>query len=166
MLQDAGKDPELGKHWTTKFFSRHPQLRTLQGKRIEIERVKGILPDELKVIFEPLNGPLNRSNRPLHRRKFDETGLTEGHRFNGKVIRPVKTSNGKSVRYASQRFLEETWVTIIGSITKYRRQLTISLLLLFSKGKQLEQHFPKEFKMRQFTILANGLTSNELFYSG
>ncbi len=44
ILEAAGIHHTLSKRWTSKFLRRHPSLKTLQGKRIDIARVQGVEP--------------------------------------------------------------------------------------------------------------------------
>ncbi len=80
VLKEAGKEKPLGKNWTTKFLSRNPSLRTLQGKWIETKRVQGVQPDNIKVpsISLPARGSLHTAGIPTRRASAKASAQTGG----------------------------------------------------------------------------------------
>ena len=55
MLREGGNNQILGKHWVTGFLRRNPSIKTYQGKRLEVKRVKGVTPNKIKE-FDVLEG--------------------------------------------------------------------------------------------------------------
>ena len=69
---------------------RYPSLGTLQGKRLDIKRIKGVTPNKIKGLFDTLDRPLLRHVRPQYRYNMDETGIIEGVGANGKYIISIR----------------------------------------------------------------------------
>jgi hypothetical protein len=52
ILQQQGDNKPLGKHWTTRFVKRHPQLSTKLGKRQKAARFDGFMPKAVTSYFD------------------------------------------------------------------------------------------------------------------
>lgn len=52
LLQQQGDNPELGRHWVSKFIQRHPELRTKMGRRQEANRFNSFTPKAVHWYFD------------------------------------------------------------------------------------------------------------------
>jgi hypothetical protein len=158
LLENAGETRRVGKHWLKKFFHRHPDLKALQGIRVDSEHAKGVAPEYLRRLFDTLEGPFIKSIHPQNRYNFDESGLMEGHGSNGKVVGPAQKAGGRRIcRALVRRPGKKTWTTIIETINAEGNFLPPVIIF---KGQTVQaQWFPTnldEFSSWQFTASPNG----------
>lgn len=163
-LKAAGDTRKPGKNWTLKFLARHPHLKTLSGKSHDIQRSKGVEPDQIKGLFNALNHPHIRTIRAANRWNFDETGLAEGAGYSGKVIAPAEAKGGKKRRYALVKGSGiRTWVTVIEAVNAEGNSLAPVVIF---KGESIQaQWFPlniDEFGHWKFASSTNGWTNNDI----
>jgi hypothetical protein len=52
LLKQQGDSPPLGKNWVTAFLSRHPDVKSKKGRRIEASRFNGFTPLAVKWFFD------------------------------------------------------------------------------------------------------------------
>ena len=164
ILRAGGTQKKLGKNWVTNFIRRNPSLGTLQGKRLDTKRAKGVTPEKIKELFDILGGPLLRHVRPQHRYNMDETGIMEGVGVNGKHIASVRQHGAKKRRWALVKGqVNRTWVFIIECISAEGNY--IPPVVIFTGKTVQAQWFPDEltdFVKWEFTSTESGYTCNDV----
>uniref|UniRef100_A0A8H7K3R7 HTH CENPB-type domain-containing protein n=1 Tax=Bionectria ochroleuca TaxID=29856 RepID=A0A8H7K3R7_BIOOC len=158
LLFEQGELDPLGKHWMEGFLRRNPEVRTLQGKRIDFLRVEGATVDRIKDFFALKLIPDIRKIPPCDRWNMDEAGIMEGIGDNGLVLGSSRKNWAAKIQPGTRY-----WTTMIECISAAGGHL--KPLVIF-KGKTVQQQwFPVELdhlKQWNFTASEKGWTSNEI----
>jgi hypothetical protein len=158
LLPSANPPHKLGRHWIEGFVKRHPEVRTLRGKRIDLLRANGATSDQVKAFFLFLKNPTIRDIPASRRYNMDEGGILEGVGINGLVL----GSSRKRYTLHKQTGSREL-ITAVETISATGEALPP---LIIFKGKWVQkQWFPKDlepFKEWFFTASENGWTSDEI----
>jgi isochorismate hydrolase len=78
---------KLGKRWIKGFLRRNPILRTKRAQNIDSVRVNSATTAIIKSWFQRLVIPAIATIKPENQYNMDESGIMEGHRANGLVVR-------------------------------------------------------------------------------
>jgi DDE superfamily endonuclease/Tc5 transposase DNA-binding domain len=153
----AGEDPQIGKTWLGRFFSRNPVVRTKIGRKIDYQRVQNTQPEVLEPWFYQFQALVSLYKvDSANIWNMDESGLGLGRCSNQRV---VGGSNSKRTYVQSPETRE--WVTIIEVISASGRFLRPTVIF---KGKSVQTSwFYRDCKQDWlFTTSDNGWTSNNI----
>jgi len=75
------------------FFERNPTTKTIRDKRIDNAHIKNVTIKSIQDLFNRLKIPVVRDIPPERRHNMDETGIMEGHGFNGLVVGHAERSS-------------------------------------------------------------------------
>jgi 4-hydroxybenzoate polyprenyltransferase len=158
LLDPTGPPQILGKHWLRSFITRHPEVRSLRGKRIDLLRVNGATTDRVKAFFELMTIPTIKDIPPSRPYNMDETGIMEGLGFNGWVLGSSRN------RYTLQK--QSGSRELITAVEAINALGTALPPLIIFKGKWVQQQwFPPDLEpYKQWFVTAsdNGYTDNEI----
>ncbi|CAG9953199.1 unnamed protein product [Clonostachys rosea f. rosea IK726] len=157
LCEEGDLDP-IGRRWMEGFLRRNPEVRTLQGKRIDFLRVNGATADRVKEFFALKRIPDIQKIPPRHRWNMDEAGIMEGIGDNSLVLGSSRKNWAAQIQPGTRY-----WTTIIECISATGGHL--KPLVIF-KGKTVQQQwFPDELghlKDWHFTASNKGWTSNSI----
>ena len=89
LAAQQGKADKLGKIWTQRFLNRHPEIKTMRGRRLEAVRRQGTTHTKVVDLFAIYKQYMDRYKfNPSHIYNMDETGFHIGVSTNGNVIAP------------------------------------------------------------------------------
>ena len=90
--QSIRKHNPFGKDWVRQFLKRHPELKTVVGKKIELARIEGTLPEVLQKWFEVYHEEVDLDLDVLLKNVYnmDESGFSIGTIKAGHVIVNIK----------------------------------------------------------------------------
>ncbi|KAJ3453216.1 hypothetical protein MRS44_018871 [Fusarium solani] len=149
ILQQQGDNKPLGKHWTTRFVKRHPQLSTKLGKRQKAARFDGFTPKAVTSYFDIRETEFGWI-KPKNTVNVDEGGIMAGFAL---------TQRKALLKGVQSR----TWTSFIEAITATGRALKPGIIF---KGKELQkQWFLNEFELIadwHYITSPNGWTDNHM----
>lgn len=110
---ESGGSGRVGEHWIYSFFTRHPEVKTKVGKKLDHERVEASNVTKIRSWFRMLRDGF-RQFRPTKTNtwNFDETGSILAAACNSKVVGSSETSE-VIVRKPENR----EWVSILECIS-------------------------------------------------
>uniref|UniRef100_A0A8H7K3U1 HTH CENPB-type domain-containing protein n=1 Tax=Bionectria ochroleuca TaxID=29856 RepID=A0A8H7K3U1_BIOOC len=111
LCEEGDLDP-IGRRWMEGFLRRNPEVRTLQGKRIDFLRVNGATADRVKEFFALKRIPDIQKIPPRYRWNMDEAGIMEGIGDNSLVL-GLSRKNWAAQIQPGTRY----WTTIIECIS-------------------------------------------------
>ncbi|KAI8710704.1 HTH CENPB-type domain-containing protein [Fusarium sp. LHS14.1] len=158
ILQQQGDNKPLGKHWTTRFVKRHPQLSTKLGKRQEAARFDGFTSKAVNWYFDIRENEYGWI-KPENTVNVDEGGIMAGFGLDSLVIGSSDPKK-KAILKGSQ---SRRWTSFIEAVTATGRALKPGIIF---KGKELQkQWFLDEFKLIAdwyYITSPNGWTDNHI----
>lgn len=161
VLQASGSQERVGKHWLSKFYRRHPSVKTKRVKRIDVKRLEGATTEVIRAFFRRLVLPVIKDVLPDDRANMDETGIMEGQGLNGLCVGKAETKTALAKHPESR-----IWTTILECVSATGR--LFDPLVIF-KGKELQQQWFPDNKDSlamlgnwKFTTSENGWTSNDI----
>lgn len=153
-----GYEDGVGKNWLAAFLRRNPEVKTLKGKRIDVERFKGASTELIKGFFMLLMMPVIRKIKRENRYNMDEVGMMEGVTFNG-----LGLGNSQKKATLLKQPGSRSWISILECISAEGRVL--DPLVIF-KGKTVQQqNFPKDLDFLSewnFTSSEEGWTNDQI----
>lgn len=146
----------LGKRWLTKFTARHPKIGTVNGRKVDSQRINGATKERMEPFFAKLQVLCNEKKiLPEDIWNMDETGIATGLGYNGLVM-GVKEKRRVYVKETGDR----EWITITHAVSAGGR--TIKPVVIFRGSSLQAQWFPDGFPDWHFTCSSKGWTSIEL----
>ena len=107
-IQLVTYDP-LGQQWVPRFLARHPQLKSVMGKCIELARVKESSPEVIKEWFNVLKQTMDEENISWENvYNADESGFGVGKKRATRVIVDVSLKEAYQAEPGRQE-----WVTVM-----------------------------------------------------
>ncbi|KAF4435476.1 hypothetical protein F53441_13499 [Fusarium austroafricanum] len=150
----------VGKNWLQSFLRRYPEVSTLRGKKIDIERYNGANTELIKAFFALLMLPDIRKIRQENRYNVDEVGMMEGIGLNGLVLGHSEKKEALLKQPGSR-----SWISILECISATGKVLTP---LVIFKGKTVQQqYFPADLDFLndwKFSCSPKGWTNNHLAF--
>jgi hypothetical protein len=113
LVRFTNQAQHVGKNWVDRFLTRHPEVCSKVGTKLDIARYEGTQLDVISTWFQRLKGVVDRLKiHPSDIANMDETGLALGCTRNTSVLGSSTTK--KAYRKSSE---EREWVSIIECIT-------------------------------------------------
>ena len=146
----------LGKRWLTKFVARHYEIGTVNGRKIDIQKINGTTKERMEPFFINLKALCDEKKiRPENIWNIDETGIATGLSYN-RLVMEVKEKQRVYVQEAGDR----EWITITHAVSAGGR--TIKQVVIFRGSSLQAQWFPDGFPNWHFICSPKGWTSTEL----
>lgn len=153
-----GYEDGVGKNWLDGFLSRHPDIKTMRGKRIDTDRFNHASTELIKAFFMLLMMPAIRTIRPKNRYNVDEVGMMEGIGYNGLVLGSAEKKLVLKKQPGSR-----SWTSILECCSADGRMLTP--VVIFKGATVQQQHFPGELEFLDdwsFTSSPKGWTNDKI----
>jgi DDE superfamily endonuclease/Tc5 transposase DNA-binding domain len=147
--------PPIGKDWTKRFLSRHPELQTVQGKAIDANRVQGATHEAINKWFDAYKETIQQYQiSPEKEANMDESGFSIGK------INATRVIINKTIRQKLQAQPgRQEWVSAVECICG--DGTAIPPLIIF-KGENLNsQWIPSNVPLDwKFSCNSKGWTSD------
>ena len=127
----SGQGSYIGKNWLTRFMTRHPDVRTKIGRKIDYQRVENTQPEILKPWFDAFEALVDQYQvDSANIWNMDESGLGLGRCTNQQIV-----GGSKSGRTYVKSPETREWVTIIEVVSATGRALRPTVIF---KGKDVQ----------------------------
>ena len=158
LSSSAGGPTRVGRQWVSRFLSRHPEVKTKIGKKLEVLRTENITSERLTTWFDTLAGHIKRLEiTPPNLYNMDETGIALGVCTNTRVI--GKSSTNTTIIKRPENC---EWISIIETISAAGKKLRPVVIFKAKNSIQSSWFRPGEVPDWLYTNSENGWTSNNI----
>jgi predicted DNA-binding protein YlxM (UPF0122 family) len=145
----------LGQEWVPRFIQRHPNLRVKLGRRVEAQRMNGVIKQVLKGWFDAYKSLITEQKiKNYNTYNMDEMG------FSISIMQSTRIIVDSTLRTRFQAHLgRQEWVSAVKCI--YMDGTAIDLLIIFKGQNVLQSWIPKDVISKwHFSTNTKGWTSN------
>ena len=154
----AGGPSRIDSEWIRRFLSRHPDLKTKIGKKLDVLRTENVTSASLTTWFNTLHGHMKRLRiEPANLYNMDETGIALGVCTNSRVIGTSSTNTALIKRPENRE-----WISIIETISATGKKLRPVVIFKAEKSVQSSWFRPGQVPDWLYTHSENGWTSNTI----